>query len=116
MRASENTRRLQREDLGLLADIQLANLRMQTDPGTPVEETLALAWRAVDVFEAPETSGDSPCLGSHSAGGKSPRPPLSVAPPCGAGTGEGRAEREPPGSGIRTRIDRAQPVLGLDAA
>ena len=52
MRASEDTRRLQREDLGLLADIQLANLRMQTDPGTPVEETLALAWRAVDVFEA----------------------------------------------------------------
>ena len=117
MRASEDTRRLQREDLGLLADIQLASLRMQTDPGTPVEETLALAWRAVDVFEA---AGDERGL-AHAwdliQQAENLRGHLSqVAPPCGAGTGEGRAQRRPPGSGVRTRIDREQPVLGLDAA
>ena len=52
IRAREDARWLQREDLALLADLQLANLRFQTDPGTPVEETLALAWHAVNVFES----------------------------------------------------------------
>jgi tetratricopeptide (TPR) repeat protein len=50
--AREDARRVQREDLALLAELRLASLRMQTDPGTPVEETLALARRAVDVFQA----------------------------------------------------------------
>jgi tetratricopeptide (TPR) repeat protein len=50
--ARDEARRLQREDLALLADLRLATLRMQTDPGTPVEDTLALAWRAVDLFQA----------------------------------------------------------------
>jgi class 3 adenylate cyclase/tetratricopeptide (TPR) repeat protein len=51
-RAVEETRRLGREDVSLLAALQLADLRRQTDPQPTLEETLALARRAVEVFEA----------------------------------------------------------------
>jgi predicted ATPase len=57
--AVEKTRRLGRDDLSLLAALQLADLRRTTDPGPTLAETLALARRAVEVFEA---AGDDRAL------------------------------------------------------
>jgi class 3 adenylate cyclase/predicted ATPase len=57
--AVEEARRLGREDVRLLATLQLADLRRQTDPRPTLDETLALARRAVEVFEA---AGDDRAL------------------------------------------------------
>jgi predicted ATPase len=51
-RVVEEAGRLGREDVSLPAALQLADLRRQTDPRPTLEETLALARRAVQVFEA----------------------------------------------------------------
>jgi class 3 adenylate cyclase/predicted ATPase len=50
--AVEGARSLGREDVNLLAALQLADVRRQTDPRPTLEETLALARRAAEVFEA----------------------------------------------------------------